>query len=294
MRAFYSILISAICFLACKQSVMRPAPKPGDSATKPVDTPTKPIDTTKKPVDSIETQPPVLLGITDSINSDIGGYYVGLPTHYKESGKKYPLLFFNCGAGVYGNGAADLPKMLKEALPLLLKEKIFPPDFVVNGQHFSFIVMAPQFKVYPDNPNIILDAINFAKATYPIDPSRVYLTGISNGSVANGYLASAYPSMIAAMVPVAGITPDSAGIQSMVSANLPVWAFHNNQDEKIATSNSIDFISIYNSYQPAIPARLTLFSPYGTLNHDAWTKAMNPSYKENGMNMYEWMLQYKR
>ena len=139
-----------------------------------------------------------------------------------------------------------------------------------------------------------MDAINYAKANYPIDQSRIYLTGISNGSVAGGYLAAADPMMFAAMVPIAGITGDTAGVQSMVNANLPIWAFHNNQDEKIHTSYTIDFVSLYNSFHPTIPARLTLFSPYGTLNHDAWTKAMNPAYKEDGKNMYEWMLQYTR
>ncbi|HVU83233.1 MAG TPA: hypothetical protein VHC50_00240, partial [Puia sp.] len=302
--AFYIILSFAICVLACrKQMPIHPPTNPVDSATKkpgdsirnPIDTTKKPGDSTKNPIDStIETQPPVLLGITDSINSDIGGFYVGLPTKYKTSGKKYPLLFFMCGAGVYGNGASDLPKMLKEALPLLLKQKTFPPDFLVNGQHFSFIIMAPQFKVYPDNPNIIMDALTYAKANYPIDPSRIYLTGISNGSEAGGYLAAAYPSMFAATVPIAGIELDTPYVQNMVNANLPVWAFHNNDDEKVDVNTTKDFISVYNSMHPAIPARLTLFAPYGTLNHDAWTKAMNPAYKEDGKNMYEWMLQYSR
>ena len=38
-------------------------------------------------------------------------------------------------------------------------------------------------------------------------------------------------------------------------------------------------------------AKLTLWPTGG---HDAWTKATSPSYKENGMNMYEWMLQYHK
>jgi len=303
MRGLLIISAFALCLLACKKDPVSPNPKPVDSlvkpvdsAKKPIDTGKKPIDTTKKPVDSefIETAAPLLLPVVDSINSDIGGYYVALPTHYLTSGKKYPLLFFCSGAGVYGNGNTDLSKMLKEALPLLLKQNLFPPDFLVNGKHFSFIVMCPQFKSYPDNPHIVLDAVTRAMTKYPVDASRVYLTGISLGSEANGYLAATFPSMFAAMVPVAGIDVDTMGCQSMVNANLPIWAFHNNDDQRIPTSNTTDFIALYNSMNPAIPARLTLFPPYGSLNHDAWTKAMNPAYKENGMNMYEWMLQYSR
>jgi hypothetical protein len=304
MRGLLVISIFVIVIVACKkESAKRPYPNTGDSTSKPIDSTKKPVDSTKKPIDStknpgdtafVETQPPLLLPVTDSINSDIGGYYVALPTQYQKSQKKYPLLIFTSGAGVYGNGTSDLPLMLKEALPLLLKQKVFPPDFVVNGKHFSFIIMMPQYKSSPPNPNYTLDVINFAMAKYPVDPSRVYLTGISNGSVANGYLAEALPMKFAAMVPVAGIDVDTIGTQSMVSANLPIWAFHNNNDQRISTSYTTNFISLYNSMHPAIPARLTLFAPYGSLNHDAWTKAMNPSYKENGMNMYEWMLQYTR
>lgn len=304
MRGPFIVTAFIICLLACKkESSIRPYPKPVDSVITPIDSSKKPVDSGKKPIDSskkpvdtefVETAAPLLLPVNDSINADIGGYYVALPTHYLTSGKKYPLLFFLSGAGVYGNGNTDLYKMLKEALPLLLKENIFPPDFLVNGKHFSFIVMMPQFKSSPDDPNVVMDALNLAMAKYPVDRSRVYLTGISNGSVAGGYVAAANPSLFAAMVPVAGIDVDTMGCQSMVNANLPIWAFHNNDDQRIATSYTTNFIELYNSMNPAIPARLTLFAPYGSLNHDAWTKAMNPSYKENGMNMYEWMLQYTR
>jgi len=31
-----------------------------------------------------------------------------------------------------------------------------------------------------------------------------------------------------------------------------------------------------------------------TGGHDAWTQASDPEYREEGMNIYEWMLQYKR
>ncbi|HVU58582.1 MAG TPA: hypothetical protein VHD83_26150 [Puia sp.] len=284
---------------------MRPSPNLGDSTTKPIDSTkkppdstTKPIDSTKNPVDTAfyETEPPLLLGVTDSINADIGGYYVALPVHYKDSAnRKYPLLFYDPGVGVYGDGSStDLPLVLKEGLPLLLKQQTFPPSFLVNGKHFSFIVMAPQFKTIPANPNIVLDAIKVAMAKYPVDPSRIYLTGISVGSVANGYLGAADPTMFAALVSIAGIDLDTAECQSMVSGRLPVWAFHNNQDQKIDVNTTKNFVSTYNSLHPAIPAKLTLFPPYGTQNHDAWTKAMNPAYKENGMNIYEWMLQYSR
>jgi len=130
MRGILFVCTLIFCLVACKKDPVSPNPKPVDSLVKPIDSAKKPIDTTKpppdttkKPVDTgfVETAAPLLLPVNDSINSDIGGYYVALPTHYLTSGKKYPLLFFTSGAGVYGDGNKDLPLMLKEALQLLLK-----------------------------------------------------------------------------------------------------------------------------------------------------------------------------
>ncbi|OJW57527.1 MAG: hypothetical protein BGO55_14685 [Sphingobacteriales bacterium 50-39] len=243
----------------------------------------------------VETQPNLLYPVIDStINSYIGGYYIAVPAHYWVSGQRYPFIFYTCGDGVYGNGTTDLYKVLNEGLPLLLKEKVFPPNFLVNGQNYSFVVAAPQFKRYPDNPNVIQAAVDRVKKFFRIDTTRMYLTGISLGSIANGYLAAAYPKKYAAFVPIAGMALNSYYVQYIVRANLPVWAFTNIGDWAIPASYTVNFVRSYNSMNPTIPARLTLLPNYGWDNHDAWTKAMNPAYTEDGKNIYQWMLQYKR
>jgi predicted peptidase len=243
----------------------------------------------------VETTPNLLYAVIDStINSYIGGYYIAVPAHYWTSGQRYPLIFYTSGDGVYGNGTTDLYKVLNEGLPLLLKQKTFPPNFYVNGQNYSFIVAMPQFKRYPDNPTVVQQAVARIKKFFRIDTTRIYLTGISLGSVANGYVAAAYPKTYAAFVPIAGIMLNSYYVQNIVRAKLPVWAFTNIGDWAVSASYTTSFVSLYNSMAPAIPAKLTLLPNYGWHNHDAWTTAMNPNYKENGMNIYQWMLQYKR
>jgi hypothetical protein len=51
------------------------------------------------------------------------------------------------------------------------------------------------------------------------------------------------------------------------------------------------FISAITGFNPRVKPRFTVFDVYG---HDAWITALEADFKENGMNIYEWMLQYSR
>jgi hypothetical protein len=54
---------------------------------------------------------------------------------------------------------------------------------------------------------------------------------------------------------------------------------------------SIDYVQYINQANPRKKAKLTLFQASG---HDAWTKATDPHYRENGKNIYEWMLSFQK
>jgi hypothetical protein len=79
--------------------------------------------------------------------------------------------------------------------------------------------------------------------------------------------------------------------RSIAEANLPVWELHNADDPLANVSDAQRFISYISGFNPITPPRFTVFNAYG---HDAWTTALDPGYKEDGMNIYEWMLQYTR
>ena len=78
---------------------------------------------------------------------------------------------------------------------------------------------------------------------------------------------------------------------AIASADLPVWAFHNEDDFTVPVSSTKDYIAAINSFNPSPLARMTIWPTGG---HNAWTKATDPDYKENNLNIYEWMLQYHR
>jgi hypothetical protein len=246
--------------------------------------------------ETVETAPPVFKAVIREVNDNIGGYYQALPSRYAETAKRYPLLLFIHGGGQFGNGSYDLPLLLNEGIPQLLDEQKFPPDFVVNGTHFSFIVLAPQFKQVPDNA-VITSFIYYAKKTFRIDESRMYLCGFSLGARVACDFSASDANNLAAIVPISGVS--NYGVKekakSIALSNLPVWAFHNARDVLFNPQETKDFITMIGSFHPNKEPRLTIFpDSTGLLGHDAWSKATNPLYKENGMNIYEWMLQYKR
>ena len=104
--------------------------------------------------------------------------------------------------------------------------------------------------------------------------------------------AALYAGKIAAIVPICGASVSNAvKAKSIADANLPVWAFHNEDDYTVPVNNTKNYISMINSFNPTPPAKMTLWPTGG---HNAWTKASDPAYKEDNLNMYEWMLQYHR
>jgi len=240
---------------------------------------------------TIETLPPVMTALSVNAGSDCAGYYEALPSRYDSSSKQYPLLLFFHGIGELGNGGSDLKNLLRTGLPRLIYQKKFPADFQSGGRHFSFIVISPQFKTWPTNAQVN-EVLQYALQRYRVDRSRIYATGLSMGGGVTWDFSSEYGAAIAAAAPICGGSwPDNTRAANIASFNLPVWAFHNEDDPTVPVSYSRDYVSKINSHHPAVPARLTTWPTGG---HDAWTKTYDPSYKENGMNVYEWMLQYTR
>jgi predicted peptidase len=244
----------------------------------------------------VETKPALLQAHAITVNPAVHGFYSALPLHYGQTNYSYPLLVWIHGNAEIGNGQTDLPNLLNGGIPKLLSEQRFPPNFYVNKKNYSFVVLAPQFTQIP-NSQQIQSFLNYAKNTYRIDLSRIYLSGMSLGGTMVTDYAADHGAELAAIVPIAGV---SVGVDvaqkcfDLAENGLPIWIFQNTNDELFSTEKTRLFVSLLNSFHPAVPPRYTEFLPFGDYGHDAWTKATNPDYKEEGMNIYEWMLQYHR
>lgn len=241
---------------------------------------------------SAQVQTPRYVTITSNTN----GYYEYLPAGYSSGTGTYPLMIFLAGEGELGNGTTDLPLMLHNGPPMLISQGQFPSSFTVNGQTFSFIILSPQFVNMAQAPD--LDAIiSYAEAHYRVDPTRIYITGLSlGGSTLWNYVANVGPANeLAAIVPIAGgQIYESYGPLVIASANLPVFATANLNDPTVPSIYTVDDVNNINAITPHInPTALDVI--FNASGHGGWTQTYDPSSNMiNGLNIYQWMLQYSR
>lgn len=246
----------------------------------------------------VETEPPILTPKSDSISENITGYYETIPARYHESRERYPTIIDFHGGGQYGDGSTDLHKVLRAGIPKLISQNQFPPSFTVDGERFSFIVIAPQLKKEVANAEV-LNLLNYVVKHYNVDLKRLYITGFSLGGQTAANYAALRPEKFAALITFGGLPGINSELalkcETMARAKLPVWHFHNRDDTAWAYSQAEEYIRMFNSFSPEIPPRFTTFDiGEGKNHHDCWTRTTDPAYKEDGLNIYEWLLKHKR
>lgn len=150
------------------------------------------------------------------------GFLEHLPDGAGNGGKKHPLVFFMHGHGELGDSDKDLPQVAKHGPFKLIAQK--DPLAKVFAEQ-SAILIAPQ-GLKADNwwrGAKLIGTFDYVLANYPVDPERIYVTGLSMGGGGTWMLATARPELIAAAAPVCGAgKPDDAA----KLRGLPLWAFH--------------------------------------------------------------------
>jgi poly(3-hydroxybutyrate) depolymerase len=225
-----------------------------------------------------------------SMIANSGGYYEYLPQGYSSSTQSYPLIIFIHGIGELGDGGSlKLPLILKNGIPRVINQGLFPTSFTVNGQTHRFIVLSPQFKAWPSAADIN-NIITYATQHYRVNQSRIYVSGLSMGGGATWDFAATYPSRVAAIVPVCGASgPNTTKASAIANGKVQVWATHNDYDPTVPSAYTKNWVSYIT--QAGGSAKKTIWA---LSSHDAWTKTYSPSFEENYLNVYEWMLQYQK
>ena len=196
-------------------------------------------------------------------------YLSWFPESYKSQKKQeFPLLIFLHGSGERGT---DINKVKAWG----------PPSFVDQRPDFPFIVISPQC---PEGQWWNIDDLNTLLTKllkkYRIDPDRVYLTGLSMGGFGTWNWASAYPGRFAAIAPVCG---GGEEIFADRIRDIPVWAFHGQEDPVVPVKRTIDMVEAVKKHGG--DARMSIYPGVG---HDSWKKA----YADE--ELYKWLLSHSR
>jgi len=239
-----------------------------------------------------------------NVGSNCHGYLEYLPVGYNPAGSAtYPLLINLLGLGSTGDGSQASLENLYNIHGGNPHDQAFdntwPDAFTVNGQTFQFIVITPQFiqNMLTHIPTAaeVNEVVDYMVQHYKVDLSRIYLIGSSQGAGAVWDYAggsSQYAKRLAAIIPFAGVSfPFQEKSNIMKFGKVAVWGFHNDLDQSVPSSFTKDYVDFYNK-PPFIglTAKKTIFP--GITGHECWYLPLTRQYTENGLDVYQWMLQY--
>ena len=149
-----------------------------------------------------------------------------------KSGERYPLVVFLHGAGEKGDD--------NQAQLLGLPEQMAEAGW---RKRFPCFLLAPQCPTQSYWTNLddeMIGLIREVMERQPIDPERVYLTGLSMGGFGCWALAAKEPELFAAVVPICG-GGDPASASRL--AKIPIWAVHGDADLAVPVEQSRTMIA---------------------------------------------------
>lgn len=192
------------------------------------------------------------------------------------AGQTYPLVIFLHGAGERGS---DNEAQLKHSVHEFARadRQAAHPSFVIAPQ-------CPQGAKWVEidwslesgegtfdqaaSPSLdaVMQLVQSMLKTEPIDPTRVYVTGLSMGGYGSWYAAAKWPDRFAAAMPVCGGgDPDWAARY----AGVAVWALHGRDDQAVPVGRSREMIAALAQAGHAPEVRYT---EYPGVPHDSWTR----------------------
>lgn len=204
------------------------------------------------------------------------GHVAALPAGYELG--EFPCIIFLHGSGERGNGTqADLVKTIKNGPLKYLKDDRF---IILCPQTNSWSWRSKKDGVSVNDAN---QFVLWAIKNYRIDPTRVYITGLSMGGEGAWFAMADDPSLYAAGAPVCGRASSAEG-GAVASGKVHVWAFHGEDDE------SISFESHWNAIRGmrSVNKILIDFTVYERMGHNVWDKVYA------NMSLYTWFLKWKK
>jgi predicted peptidase len=202
--------------------------------------------------------------------------------------KKYPLVIFLHGAGERGNdNFAQLKHGMRDFASDENRKKY--PAFVIapqcpTNQKWVDVDWSKDSSTMPKEPapsmQLTLELIAALQKEFSIDASRIYITGLSMGGYGSWDALQRHPEIFAAGAPICGGGDPAHAVKFK---NVPVWAFHGDQDTAVKVNRSREMIAALKA-AGATPK----YTEYPGVGHDSWSATYkNPEF-------YTWLFEQQK
>lgn len=212
-----------------------------------------------------------------------------LPPASITPGTRYPLVIFLHGAGERGDDNLSQLKYLPTWMAEEVARKSFP-CFVLAPQcrndekwadvEWSDLRSTPHAQTPTVDMMAAIAALEETLRKEPIDPSRIYLTGLSMGGYGSWDLAARMPERFAAVIPICGGGDEATAAKIK---DLPIWCFHGDADSAVPVERSRTMIEALRR-AGAEPK----YSELAGVGHDSWT----PAYRDP--DVLAWLFAQKK
>jgi predicted peptidase len=185
----------------------------------------------------------------------------------------FPLIIFLHGSGERGS---DNVAQLKHISDLALDPKY-------RGKYPCYVIapQCPKGQLWadyrgpitkePTRPTrLLIELIGEIIKEYSVDPSRIYITGVSMGGFGTWDLLARFPDKFAAAIPICGGGDEQTAAKIK---HIPLWVFHGAKDDIVSPKQSRTMVK---ALQDA--GGLPGYTEYPDIEHNSWVQAYQESH----------------
>ena len=216
-----------------------------------------------------------------------------LPKNYFTTKKKYPLIM-----NLYGQGQCgyDLDTMITAHTMSEFIAEGFNPKAKnsVDGKTYQFMVFSPQCPApwgwSAPQMKVMLKTL---EDSFRVDTKRIYLTAFSSGGwglwscITDDRTLCSQFAAISPMSSAPGDHPDK--VTNVAKYGIACWNICGDADADYPVA--VKYTDTINAHKPPIPAKLQTLHGVG---HWAWFYGYDPTWRPEGKNVYEWLIQYHK
>jgi predicted peptidase len=217
---------------------------------------------------------------------DLGGksmpYLLMKPLGY-DSTKSYPLILFLHGSGERGQDNKRTLTHIESLLTADSNRTAFPAFVLVpqcdTGHRWVEVDWKAVSHTQPAEPSkymqLTISLLDKIESSFPIDPKRIYVTGLSMGAFGSWDIIARLPNKFAAAAPVCGGGDTET---ATLIKQIPIWIFHGSTDKVVKASRSSDMYEALKKVGGNVK-----YAEYKDVGHDSW----KPAYREP--DFLKWM-----